>query len=65
MEILGLCCARVLRTNSSLSNKAGVDVKTSADQRDHRLGVSLEVYTNSNFEQKQAAVYKLETALVE
>jgi hypothetical protein len=63
---LGWATFQVLRrTNSSLSKKAGVDVKTSADQRGHGLGVSLEVYTNSDLEQKRAAVNKLEAALME
>jgi hypothetical protein len=30
------------RTNASLSHKAGVDPKVSADQRGHGLGVSME-----------------------
>lgn len=56
---------QVLRkTNASLSQKAGVDPKVSSDQRGHGLGVSMEVYTNSDIEQKRAAVRKLEAAVL-
>jgi integrase len=55
---------QVLRkTNASLSKKAGVDAKVSADQRGHGIGVSLEVYTTSDLEQKRAAINKLEEAV--
>lgn len=52
------------KTNASLSQKAGVDPKVSSDQRGHGLGVSLEVYTSSDIEQKRAAVNKLEAAVL-
>ena len=56
---------QVLRkTNASLSKKAGVDPKVASDQRGHGLGVSMEVYTNSDLEQKRAAVKKLEAAVL-
>jgi integrase len=51
---------QVLRkTNATLSRKAGVDAKVSADQRGHGLGVSMEVYTISDRQQK--TVQKLES----
>jgi hypothetical protein len=56
---------QVLRkTNASLSKKAGVDPKVASDQRGHGLGVSMEVYTNSDLEQKRAALKKLEAAVL-
>jgi len=56
---------QVLRkTNASLSKKAGVDPKVASDQRGHGLGVSLEVYTSSDLEQKREAVRKLEAAVL-
>jgi hypothetical protein len=55
---------QVLRkTNASLSRKAGVDAKVSADQRGHGLGVSMEVYTISDRRQKREAVHKLESSV--
>lgn len=48
------------RTNASLSRKANVDDKVSADQRGHGLGVSLGVYAISDLHQKIEAVTKLE-----
>jgi len=51
------------KTNASLSRKAGVDAKVSADQRGHGLGVSMEVYTISDHQQKREAVKKLERAV--
>ena len=42
---------QVLRkTNASLSNKAGVDLKSASDPRSHGFGVSPEVYTSSDLE---------------
>jgi integrase len=67
LEKIGLDWAtfQVLRkTNASLSKKAGVDPKVASDQRGHGLGVSLEVYTSSDLEQKRAAVQKLEAAVL-
>jgi integrase len=56
---------RVLRkTNATLSKKAGVDAKVSADQRGHGIGVSMEVYTISDRQQKREAVQKLESAVI-
>jgi integrase len=50
-------------TNATLMNKAGVDPKVGADQRGHGIGVSLDVYTKSDHEQKRAAVRRLERAI--
>jgi integrase len=62
---LGWATFQVLRkTNASLSKKAGVDPKVASDQRGHGLGVSLEVYTSSDMEQKRAALKKLEAAVL-
>jgi integrase len=66
LEAIGLEWAtfQVLRkTNASLSKKAGVDPKVASDQRGHGLGVSLEVYTSSDLEQKRAALRALEAAV--
>jgi len=51
------------RTNASLSRKANVDDKVSADQRGHGLGVSLSVYAISDLAQKADAVKKLEAEI--
>lgn len=62
---LGWATFQVLRkTNASLSKKAGVDPKVAADQRGHGVGVSLEVYTNSDIEQKRNALKLLEAAVL-
>ena len=62
---LGWATFQVLRkTNASLSKKAGVDPKVASDQRGHGIGVSLEVYTSSDLEQKREAVNKLEAVLL-
>jgi hypothetical protein len=53
------------RTNASLSRKAKVDDKVSADQRGHGLGVSLGVYAISDLDQKIEAVTKLESAVID
>ena len=66
LEMIGLAWAtfQVLRkTNASLSQKAGVEPKVSADQRGHGLGVSMEVYTISDLQQKQKAVKQLESMI--
>lgn len=52
------------RTNASLSRKANVDDKVSADQRGHGLGVSLGVYAISDLEQKIDAVRRLEAEVL-
>jgi integrase len=52
------------RTNSSLMKKYNVDPKVGADQRGHGIGVSLDVYIQSDREEKRAAVNTLEAALV-
>ena len=67
LEAIGMEWAtfQVLRkTNASLSKKAGVDPKVASDQRGHGLGVSLEVYTSSDLEQKRAALKALEAAVL-
>jgi integrase len=62
---LGWASFQMLRkTNASLSKKAGVDPKVASDQRGHGVGVSLEVYTSSDMEQKRAALKKLEAAVL-
>ncbi len=62
---LGWATFQVLRrTNASLARKAKVDDKVAADQRGHTLGVSLEVYSISDLEQKLAAVAKLESEVI-
>jgi integrase len=66
LEKIGLAWAtfQILRkTNASLSKKAGIDPKVAADQRGHGIGVSLEVYTSSDMEQKKEAVRKLDAAV--
>jgi integrase len=61
---LGWATFQVLRkTNASLSKKAGVDPKVASDQRGHGIGVSLEVYTSSDLEQKRAALKALEATV--
>jgi integrase len=62
---LGWATFQVLRkTNASLSKKAGVDPKVASDQRGHGIGVSMDVYTSSDMEQKRAALKKLEAAVL-
>jgi len=62
---LGWATFQILRrTNASLSKKAGVDPKVASDQRGHGIGVSLDVYTSSDMEQKKEAVQKLEAAVL-
>lgn len=62
---LGWATFQVMRrTNASLSRKAKVDDKVAADQRGHGLGVSLEVYSQSDLEQKIEAVNRLEAEVV-
>jgi integrase len=62
---LGWATFQVLRkTNATLSKKYGVDPKVAADQRGHGIGVSMEVYTNSDLAQKRAAVNQLSAAVV-
>jgi integrase len=53
------------RTNASLSRKAKVDDKVAADQRGHGLGVSLEVYSLSDIEQKIEAVNRLGAEVIQ
>ena len=56
---------QVLRsTNATLSHKYKVDAKVSADQRGHGLGVSMEVYTKSDRQQKRQAVRKIESVVI-
>lgn len=51
------------KTNATLMTKYGADLKAGADQRGHGVGVSLSVYTESDFGQKNAAVQALEDAI--
>ena len=53
------------RTNSSLMQKSKIDPKVGADQRGHGIGVSLDVYTQSDREEKRAAVNSLEAYLAQ
>jgi hypothetical protein len=53
------------RTNASLGHKRGVDPKVAADQRGHGLGVSMDVYTQSDLDQKLRAVQALESEVVQ
>lgn len=53
------------RTNASLSRSAKVDDKVAADQRGHGLGISLEVYSISNLQQKIEAVKRLESQVIQ
>ena len=67
LEKIGLEWAtfQVLRkTNASLGDKYGLDRKVAADQRGHGIGVSLDLYTSSDMEQKRAALKALETAVL-
>jgi integrase len=58
---LGWATFQVLRsTNASLGEKAKVSVKASADQRGHGLGVSMEVYTKADTDQKREVVNSIE-----
>lgn len=52
------------RTNATLSEKAQIKAKVAADQRGHGIGVSLNVYTISDLEQKIDAVTRLESAVI-
>ena len=62
---LGWAIFQVLRrTNASLGRKAKVDDKVAADQRGHGLGVSLEVYSHSDLQQKSAVVEKIESEVI-
>lgn len=62
---LGWATFQVLRrTNATLGQKEGVDPKVFADQRGHGLGVSMEVYTISDLQQKREAVNRLYSAVI-
>jgi hypothetical protein len=57
---------QVLRgTNASLSRIAKIDDKVAADQRGHGLGVSLEVYSISDLQQKIEVVKRLESEVIQ
>lgn len=58
-----VCWQALRRTNGTLMQKYGADPKVGADQRGHGIGVSIEVYTTSDLEQKKAAVQMLDDAL--
>ncbi len=60
---LGWATFQVMRrTNASLGH-GKVDPKVAADQRGHGIGVSLDVYTQSDLEEKRTAVNALEAVL--
>jgi integrase len=62
---LGWATFQVLRrTNASLGRKAKVDDKVAANQRGHGLGVSLEVYSHSDLQQKSAVVEQIESEVI-
>ena len=62
---LGWATFQVLRrTNASSGDKHGIDRKVGADQRGHGIGVSLQIYTSSDLEQKRAELKKLEAAVL-
>jgi integrase len=68
LEKIGLKWAtfQVLRrTNAQLARKADIDDKVAADQRGHGLGISLEVYSPSDLEQKMEAVKRLESEVIQ
>ena len=50
--------------DASLSHVANVDPKVSADQRGHGIGVSIDVYTQSNMQQKGMAAKALEDSVL-
>lgn len=52
------------RTHASLSRKAGIDPKVVADQLGHGIGVSLDVYTKSDLQQRTMAVTRLESEVM-
>lgn len=61
---LGWASFQVMRrANANLGRRAGVDDKVAADQRGHGIGVSLDVYANSDLSQKVEAVRKLEAVV--
>ena len=51
-------------THASLSRKAGIDPKVVADQLGYGIGVSLDVYTKSDLQQRIMAVTRLESEVV-
>ena len=53
------------RRNASLSLIAKIDDKVAVDQRGHGLGVSLEVYSISDLQQKIDAVKRLESEVIQ
>ena len=53
------------RTNASLSRIARIDDKVAADQRGQGLGISLEVYSISDLQQKIEAVKRLESEVIQ
>jgi len=48
-----------------LSRIAKIDDKVAADQRGHGLGISLEVYSISDLQQKIEAVKRLESEVIQ
>ena len=63
---LGWASFQVLRrTHSTLSNKHGNDPKVTSDQMGNGIGVNLDVYTQSDLEQKIEAATRLEDEVLE
>jgi integrase len=52
------------RTHASLGHHAKVDPKVAADQREHGIGVALDVYTKSSLEDRAAAARRLEKSVL-
>jgi hypothetical protein len=68
LESIGLGWANfqvMRRANASLGGKAGIDDKVAADQRGHGLGLSLDVYANSDLSQKMEVVRNLEAVVIQ
>jgi hypothetical protein len=62
---LGWVNFRVMwRTHASLGLHAKVDPKVAADQRGHRIGEALDVYTKSSIEDRAAAAKQLEESVL-
>jgi hypothetical protein len=52
------------RLSHCQGKKHHIDPKVASDQRGHGIGVSLNIYTSSDLEQKRDAVNKLEAAVL-
>jgi integrase len=68
LEPLGLCWATfqvMRRTFASRSKRAGVDAHTRSAQMGNTVNVNENEYAVASFEQKLAAVRRLETAVIQ